>query len=212
VVVGRHFRAGSEGVLPPGVVGRLATEALDAHRSDGVAATLTDFVNRVAAARHNGTTPGGNGQPGAGGGVLIGLLILGAGGFIAVRAIQQRRRAQAQLAEVKAAAHDDLIALADDVQKLEQPVESNAKAKHEYERALTDYDQVSSSFDRATRPKQLETVAGALEEGRFHMACAQALLDGRGGRPGGRERARARLARGHCRRAASDTGATLAAA
>ncbi len=182
VVVGRHFRAGSENVLQPGVAGRLATEALDAHRGDGVAATLVDFVNRVAAARRNGGTtaaPGGNRGPGTGGAVLIGLLILGAGGFIAVRVVQQRRRAAAQLAEVKAAAHDDLIALADDVQKLEQPVEANAKAKDEYEQALTDYGRASSSFDRATRPNQLQAVAGALEEGRFHMTAAQALLDGR---------------------------------
>ncbi len=34
VVVGRHFRAGSEGVLPQGVAGKLATEALNAHRGD----------------------------------------------------------------------------------------------------------------------------------------------------------------------------------
>jgi hypothetical protein len=80
---------------------------------------------------------------------------------------------------VKAAAHDDLIALADDVQKLEQPVDANAKAKHEYEQALADYDRASGSYDRATRPKQLEAVASALEEGRYHMASAQALLDGR---------------------------------
>ena len=36
-VIGRHFRAGSD-VLAPGVAGRLATEALDAHRGQGVTA------------------------------------------------------------------------------------------------------------------------------------------------------------------------------
>ena len=180
VISGRHFRAGSEGVLEPGVAGRLATEALDAHRSDGVTATLVDFVHRVAAARQNGgTAPDGNGQPGTGGAVGIGLLVLGAGGFVAARAIRQRRHVAAQLAEVKAAAHDDLIALADDVQKLEQPVEANAKAKQEYDQALADYDRATSSYDRAARPKQLEAVASALESGRYHMAAAQALLGGR---------------------------------
>ncbi|MFL5945937.1 MAG: hypothetical protein ACJ74C_10955, partial [Gaiellaceae bacterium] len=77
VVVGRHFRAGSDGVLASGEAGRLATEALNAHRGDGVSATLIDFVQRVAAARQNGTSePGGGGgeEPGTGGGVLIGLL------------------------------------------------------------------------------------------------------------------------------------------
>jgi hypothetical protein len=178
VVVGRHFRAGSEGVLPPGVAGRLATKALDAQRGEGVTATLVDFVNRVAAAQQNGGGDG-NQEPGTGGGVLIGLLIVGAVVFIVFRAVRSRRRSQAELAEVKAAAHEDLIALADDVQKLEQPVEANAEAKREYEAALVDYDTATQAYDHATRAKELEAVAGALEEGRYHMTAAQALLDGK---------------------------------
>src|SRR4051812_5076282 len=182
VVVGRHFRAGSEGVLRPGVAGRLATEALDANRGQGVAATLTDFVHRVADARQNaGASPGDgtNDEPGTGGGVLIGLLVLGGLTFVGFRAIQGRRRGQAELAEVKAAAHDDLIALADDVQKLEQPVEASPQAKREYEHALDDYGKASAAYDRAQQAKQLEDVAGALEEGRYHMAAAEAILAGK---------------------------------
>ncbi len=179
-VVGRHFRAGSEGVLPQGVAGRLATEALNAHRGDGVTATLVDFVHRVAAAQQSGGADGdGNDEPGTGGGVLIGLLVFGAVAFLVTRAVRNRRRSQAELAEVKAAAHDDLIALADDVQKLEQPVESNAEAKREYDAALENYDHATHAYDRATRAKELEAVAGALEEGRYHMIAAQALLDGK---------------------------------
>src|SRR3954468_3961952 len=182
VVVGRHFRAGSEGVLRPGVAGRLATEALDANRGQGVAATLTDFVHRVADARQNaGASPGDgtNDEPGTGGGVLIGLLVLGGVTFVGFRAIQGRRRGQAELGEVKAAAHDDLIALADDVQKLEQPVEASPQAKREYEHALDDYGKASAAYDRAQQAKQLEDVAGALEEGRYHMAAAEAILAGK---------------------------------
>ena len=187
VVVGKHFRAGSEGVLPPGVAGRLATQALDAHRSEGVTATLVDFVHRVAAAQQTGTAAPppsgdggrGNGQPSGGDGALIGLLILAGGGLVAYRAIRRRRDAQAELAEVKAAAHDDLIALADDVQKLEEPAGANRQAKREYEQAVEDYGRASSAYDRATRPKQLQDVAGALEEGRYHMAVADALVAGR---------------------------------
>ena len=179
VVVGRHFRAGSEGVLPSGLAGRLATEALDAHRGEGVTATLIDFVQRVADARQNGGGGTTGHEPGTGGGILIGLLVLGGVAFIAVRAVAGRRRAQAELAEVKAAAHDDLIALADDVQKLEQPAEANAAAKREYEAALEDYDKATHAYDRATSAKELEAVAGALEEGRYHMSAAQALLAGK---------------------------------
>ena len=180
VVVGRHFRAGSEGVLPPGTAGRLATDALNDHRGDGVAATLLDFIDRVAAARESGSGDGSSdGEPGTGGGILIGLLVLGGGGFLAFRAIRKRRQTQAELAEVKAAAHDDLIALADDVQRLEEPVEGNPAAKREYEAALEDYGTATQSYDRATQPKQLEAVTSALEEGRYHMTAARALLDGR---------------------------------
>jgi hypothetical protein len=178
VVVGRHFRAGSDGVLPPGEAGRLATESLDAHRGEGVTATLVDFVNRVAAARQSGDS-GNGGEPGTGGAVLIGLLIAAAAAFLIFRGVRARRRHQAELAQVKAAAHDDLIALADDVEKLEQPVESNPAAKAEYTKALDCYDQATRSYDRATQTRQLEKVTTALEEGRYHMTAAEALLAGR---------------------------------
>jgi hypothetical protein len=181
VIVGRHFRAGSEGVLDPGVAGRLATEALDAHRGDGVTATLLDFVDRVAEARQSGG--GGSSSDGGGddngGGVFVPLLIVGGVGFVAYRAFRKRRRAQAELAEVKAAAHEDLIALADDVQKLEEPVESNKQAQAEYVEALESYDKATRSFDRAKQPKELEAVTSALEEGRYHMAVAEAVVEGR---------------------------------
>jgi hypothetical protein len=178
VVVGRHFRAGSE-VLPSGEAGRLATEALQANRGDGVTATLTDFVDRVAAAQRSGGDGNGNGKPGTGGGILIGLLVLGGIAFLVFRSVHNRRRREAELAEVKAAAHDDLIALADDVQKLEEPVEASPQAKQEYEAALSGYEQASGAFDRAKRTKELEAVASALEEGRYHMTAAEALLAGK---------------------------------
>lgn len=178
VVVGRHFRAGSEGVLAHGVAGRLATEALDAHRGDGVTPTLLDFVDRVAEARRRGGD-GGDGEPSGGGSVLIGLLVAGGLSFLVFRAYRKRRQTQAELAEVKAAAHDDLIALAEDVQKLEEPAESDPRAKKEYAQALDCYDEATRSYDRAKQPRELETVAGALEEGRYHMNAAQAYVDGR---------------------------------
>ena len=178
VVVGSHFRAGSDGVLPAGQAGRLATEALGAHRSEGVTPTLVDFVNRVAAARQGGDGDN-RGEPGGGGAALIGLLIAGAVAFLIFRGVRTRRRRQAELAEVKAAAHDDLIALADDVQKLEEPAEANPNAKVEYAKALDAYDKATQSYDRATQTNQLEAVTSALEEGRYHMTATEAILAGR---------------------------------
>jgi hypothetical protein len=182
VIVGRHFRAASDGVLQQGAAGQLATEALNAHRGDGVTPTLLDFVDRVAAAQTEGGGGSGGGgadEPTGGGGVLIVLLIVGGAAFLIYRTYRQRKNAHAQLTEVKAAAHEDLIALAEDVQKLEEPVESNTKAKHEYDEALDCYDKATRTFDRANRPQQLEAVASNLEEGRYHMAVAEALVEGR---------------------------------
>jgi hypothetical protein len=181
VVVGRHFRAGSDGVLQQGVAGRLATEALDAHRSEGVTPTLLDFVDRVAAARTSAPGDGGSGGDGSSGlaNAFIILLLIGGGAFLIYRTYRERKKARAELTEVKAAAHDDLIALAEDVQKLEEPVEANTKAKQEYDEALASYDKATRTFDRAVRPKQLEGVTSALEEGRYHMAVAAALVEGR---------------------------------
>jgi hypothetical protein len=180
-VIGKHFRAGSD-VLAKGAAGRLATEALDAHRGEGVTATLLDFVDRVATERRGGSSGGGggggDGGPGAGGSALIALLVAGGAIFLVGRGVRKRRQNQAELAEVKAAAHDDLIALADDVQKYEQPVESNPQAKAQYTQALDSYDKASGSYDRATQPQQLEAVTTALEEGRYHMTSAEAILVG----------------------------------
>src|SRR5919198_807603 len=51
-VIGDSFRAGLiGGVLPRGSAGSLAAKALDAHRGDGTAAVLEDFVRRVGDAR-----------------------------------------------------------------------------------------------------------------------------------------------------------------
>jgi hypothetical protein len=175
-VIGTHFRAGSDGVLPQGVAGRLASEALAANHGAGVTATLVDFIDRVAAERRGAGDGGGHG---GGGGVLVALLVAAIVAFLLVQAVRKRRRSEAELAEVKAAAHDDLVSLADDVQRLEQPVESNSQAKQEYGLALASYDKASGSYDRAREPRQLEAVATALEEGRWHMGAAQAYLAGK---------------------------------
>jgi hypothetical protein len=51
-VIGDSFRAGLiGGTLPRGTAGSLAAQALDAHRADGTAAVLEDFVRRVGDAR-----------------------------------------------------------------------------------------------------------------------------------------------------------------
>src|SRR5215212_409655 len=108
---GRTIRAGST-VLDEGVAGDLAAEAADAQKGNGVAAVLDDFVGRVGEARQNGGSPPGDGTPGTGGFILLGLL--GAGG--AALLLRRRRRRQeddAEFEQAKANARDDLVALGD---------------------------------------------------------------------------------------------------
>jgi hypothetical protein len=171
VVVGNHFRAGSTD-LASGEAGRLATQALEAKRSDGVTAVLLDFVDRVGAARRGDT----------GGGSNVGwwpLLVVAGVALLAFRGFRRRRAAAGDAAEVKEAAREDLVALAEDVQELEPRVAGNAEAQRDYDAALEQYARASSAFDRARTPEQLQPVAEALDEGRWLMATAEARLEGR---------------------------------
>jgi hypothetical protein len=107
------------------------------------------------------------------------VIVAGAGALILV--VRRRRRAAAQqaaFAEVKDAAREDLVALASDVQELEDDVEANPRAKEAYLAALDQYGRASGAFDRARTSRQLEPVAQALEEGRYEMAVAKAALAG----------------------------------
>jgi hypothetical protein len=54
-----------------------------------------------------------------------------------------------------------------------------AEAKQRYEQALEAYQRASEIFDRAKRPEDLAPVSETLEEGRYAMAYAKALLDGK---------------------------------
>jgi len=174
VVVGDHFRALSN-TLAQGTAGDLATQSINAHGQEGVTATLVDFVDRVAAARNGG----GDSTPSGSGWILPVLLIGGLIAFFVLRGRSRKRQAAADLAAVKEVAHDDLIALAGDVQTLETQVKGNAAAQAAYDKATQSYGDASESFDRAGSAKELTRVSQALEEGRFQMAVAEAALAGK---------------------------------
>jgi hypothetical protein len=169
VVVGNEFRAVSTD-LPAGEAGRLATEAFQARRGAGVAAVLSDFVRRVGEARAGSSEEGS-------GFWLVGLGIGGAAllGFFLVR----RRRRARELAEVKTAAREDLVALADDVVGLDAEVDHNPEAKESYARAMESYQRADDVFDRARSTRELAKVSSALADARFEMETAKARLAGR---------------------------------
>jgi uncharacterized membrane protein YgcG len=93
-----------------------------------------------------------------------------------------KSRREREWEEVRGSAQDDLVALGDDIRSLDVDIQMpgvSADAKQRYEQALEAYQRASEIFDRAKRPEDLAPVSATLEEGRFAMACAKALLEGR---------------------------------
>jgi uncharacterized membrane protein YgcG len=174
VVVGNEFRAVSTD-LGSGRASHLATEAFEARRQAGVAAVLADFVRRVGETRASARGEAVSNDEGSSF-WLVGVVLGGAAllGFIFVR----RRRRAAELADVKTAAREDLVALADDVSGLDEDVERNPKAKEAYTQAIEDYQRADDAFDRARSPRDVATVTSALADARFEMETAKAHLAG----------------------------------
>jgi hypothetical protein len=184
VVVGGMFRAGSNG-SERGSAAALADEAYRGHSDEGLGPTLLAFVDAIAARREGGPAEGGGGDESGGDGsdlAVLGVLGAAAAGGIAVFAVRRRRRAAAELAQVKEAAEEDLVALAEDVEGLELDVDMPAadpRAGEEYGRAVQAYERASDAFRKARSTGDVEIVTGAVDEGRYAMASARARLEGR---------------------------------
>ncbi|MBV9423927.1 MAG: hypothetical protein JOZ98_13515 [Solirubrobacterales bacterium] len=93
-----------------------------------------------------------------------------------------KTRREREWEEVRGSAQDDVVALGDDIRSLDVDIGMpgvSDEAKQRYEQALEAYQRASDIFDRAKRPEDLAPVSETLEEGRYAMACAKALIDGR---------------------------------
>jgi hypothetical protein len=186
VVAGDTWSAASTD-LAPGRAGALAQDATQAHPGD-TAAALDAFVTSVASSATSGTrspTGGGGGGGGGGGtGVLIVLGVLaGGGGLLAWRA-RRRRRAQeeAELEDLRRVAGDELSAIGEDIRLLEIDVDmpgADPRAKDRYYEAVQAYTRAEEALDLAKRPEDFRPIGQALEEGRWDMQAAKALLAGR---------------------------------
>ena len=184
-VIGDAFRAGAtDGVLPSGEAGELASQAFEAERGAGATAVLEDFVRRVGDARAGEQSGSGSGE---GGGFPVGLLFLL---ILAVplavlgltRRRQRRQREEAEFAEVREVARDDVVALGDDIRSLDIDMEMadvDPEAKEHYGLAVERYTQASEALDLARRPEDLQRVTELLEEGRWAMEAAKAEMGGR---------------------------------
>lgn len=74
------------------------------------------------------------------------------------------------------------MVLGDEIRSLDVDIQMpgvSDEAKQRYDQALQAYQRASEVFDRAKRPEDLAPVSETLVEGRFAMAYAKALLEGR---------------------------------
>jgi hypothetical protein len=109
-------------------------------------------------------------------GVLINLLL-------ANRSARRTIRIGNEFAETKAASEEDIRALADDLShltvSLETAEETDPEAVNQYTRAYEHLERAEQALERAGSPTDLAQVSSAVESGRFALAAATALFEGR---------------------------------
>jgi hypothetical protein len=177
-------------------VGKLANAARSSvRRPDDRAPALRNLVDGVVgvtsgADRDTGLadqpagSPAGSGSGGGAGLVLLGLLAAGAAGLFLMARSRRRARAAAdaeRFAEVRTAAEEDVTRLGEDVAGLDLDLADprlDEATRADYRRALDAYDAAKAALEQARRPEDLQSVSGALEEGRYAMACVRARLAG----------------------------------
>ena len=194
VVAGGEEGAGSN-TLASGAAANRARVAFRRHPE--LATATMDFISRVedAAGTPPATTPPTEpppGQEGLDGGTLL-LVLLAVAGVVGLSVLlalfrenrSERRTIQIgnQFNEAKAAAQEDLDALADDLRNLNVDVQAdeadNRQAVSQYTRAYEQLERAGQAFDQARSPADLAKVSSAIESGRYSMSAARALFERR---------------------------------
>jgi hypothetical protein len=199
LIAGDTLRAASlRTPLGQGEAGRLATTALDAHRSEGPLAVLSDFVERTDRAVAARTSAGGTGSD-AGttasppprqdddGGIGAGPFLLG-GAALVLGAFAWRRskRKREEAAERERAEEADrqmlraeLSVLADDVVRLEPEIMLTPEAQSDFDAAVNRYRAAEAALQYADHPLDLVRVERVIDEARYSMDRVRARIDGR---------------------------------
>ncbi|HEY4851377.1 MAG TPA: hypothetical protein VII22_11305 [Streptosporangiaceae bacterium] len=181
----KHFGASNQGVLAPGAAANIATTVVQQHQSDqDIFAAMQDFVRDVQQeARAPGSSAAAASPPShtlRNVLVVLGviLLVVILGGLFIWR--PRRLRRQRELAEAKAAAQDDLLALNNRItdHQNDVSVQSNPEAAAEQAAALAAYERGTAALDAARRPADMQAVSRNIAEGQYRLACAEALANG----------------------------------
>jgi hypothetical protein len=181
----KHFGASNQGVLAPGAAANIATTVVQQHQSDqDIFAAMQDFVRDVQQeARAPGSSAAAASPPSHTLrnvlivlGVILLLVVLG--GLFIWR--PRRLRRQRELAEAKAAAQDDLLALNNRItdHQNDVSVQSNPEAAAEQAAALAAYERGTAALDAARRPADMQAVSRNIAEGQYRLACAEAVANG----------------------------------
>ncbi|HEX2159949.1 MAG TPA: hypothetical protein VHS79_23660 [Actinomycetes bacterium] len=194
VVAGGEEGAGSN-TLARGQASGRARVAFRRH-PELVTATM-DFISRVedAAGTPPATTSPTTPPPGQedSDGTTVLVVLLAVAGVVALSVLlalfrenrTERRtiRSGNQFSEAKAAAQDDLNALADDLRNLNVDLQAeeagNPRAVSQYTRAYEFLERAEQAFEQARSPADLAQVSSAVESGRYSMSAARALFERR---------------------------------
>lgn len=180
-VVAQNTLGADSNQLRRGEPQALARQA--AQGASSVSQGLADFVSSVEQARSGGGSTNEPGGSGGGGGFLgiFALAALGLGAFTFMKRRRLKRETQSQVADVRRVVTDDLVALGGDIRALDLDVEmpgANPEAKARYAEAVEAYIRAEEALDRAKAPEDFQPIGKELEEGRYDIAAARALLEG----------------------------------
>ncbi len=189
----RHFGAYNQGVLPSGGASSIATAVVNQHKADGdIFAALQKFVQDVkqqagspVSGNSAGAAPPSSSSHGVSGALIAVVVIIVAalgGFFLFLRPRRQRKQQEQreQLAEARAVAQDDLIALNKAITDHSHDVSiaSSPEAVAEQAAALDAYERGTRALDAARGPADMGAVSRSIAEGRYRLACAEAVAHG----------------------------------
>jgi len=179
IVSGTRFVAGSD-EFRNGVAARLANDA--ANSGSTASQVLSTFVSSVEQARSGGGGARGGGESGGTGFLVLLGALAAAIGFVKFRGSRRRKRVEErQLADLRRVANDDLLALGGDIRAHDLDIEMpgvSPETRQRYAEAVEAYTRAEEALDRASKPEDFEPIGKELEEGRYDIAAAAALLRG----------------------------------